>query len=184
MKKPPPPDLQKKQDAEDWNRVARTVTPYARKKDAEKHTASKKPLPVQAHEKKDTHIAQKPRPALYSPAASPRGFDAATAQKLRKGKLPIDARLDMHGMTQEEAHRALLRFIALAVRQEKRTLLVITGKGRLSENGGVLRRMLPLWLEEETRSGHVIAVTHAAPKDGGNGAFYVRLRKKRPKAHN
>lgn len=105
------------------------------------------------------------------------GFDRSTESKLKKGRLPIEGRLDLHGMTQDEAWRALSRFIPAAVRQEKRTVLVITGKGRVSESGGVLRRMVPLWLTETELRRHVIGITAAQPKDGGSGALYVRLRR-------
>ena len=106
------------------------------------------------------------------------GFDRATESKLRKGQLEIEGRIDLHGMTQDEAYRALARFIARAYGQHKRTLLVITGKGRVSQGGGVLRRLLPLWVSEADMKIYVLACTPAAIKDGGDGAFYLRLRKK------
>jgi len=105
--------------------------------------------------------------------------DDGTARDLKKKKWPIDKTIDLHGMTQTAAHQALLRFVTLAVRQEKRTLLVITGKGSRLAGGGVLRRLLPLWLEEPPLRAHVLACTHARTEDGGEGAFYVRLRKKK-----
>ncbi len=83
----------------------------------------------------------------------------------------------MHGMTQAGAFRALQRFIFSAAAHEKRTLLVITGKGLRSE--GILKRMFPLWLEEAELKKHILAVTPARPQDGGAGAFYLRLRKAR-----
>ena len=132
-----------------------------------------------AAEKKFRKEMERPKsaPPPAPPPQSPnKGFDRATADKLKKGKLEIDGRLDLHGMTQGEAHAALRRFIALAGKNEWRTLLVITGKGRVTEGGGVLRRMLPLWLEEFSS---VLATSPAQPKDGGSGAFYLRLRKKR-----
>ena len=78
-------------------------------------------------------------------------------------------------MTQAEAFGALHRFIHAAVAQEKRTVLVITGKGQRFE--GVLKRMVPQWLEEPDLARHLVAITPAQPKDGGTGAFYLRLRK-------
>lgn len=77
-------------------------------------------------------------------------------------------------MTQGEAFDALCRFIAASASQGKKTLLVITGKGLKSD--GVLRRMLPLWLENPLLKKYVQSITAAEPKDGGTGAFYVRLR--------
>lgn len=112
-----------------------------------------------------------------APAKTSGGFDRSTETKLKKGRLPIEGRLDLHGMTQDEAWRALSRFIPAAVKQEKRTVLIITGKGRVSESGGVLRRMVPIWLNETELRRHVIGTTAAQPKDGGSGALYVRLRR-------
>ncbi len=117
--------------------------------------------------------------SISSPAvpAKTAGFDRATQDKLRKGKLDIEGRIDLHGMTQDEAWQALGRFVARAFKQHKRTLLVITGKGRVSTGGGVLRRMLPLWVQSGDLATQVLACTPATIKDGGDGAFYLRLRK-------
>lgn len=111
------------------------------------------------------------------PSRTHAGFDRATETKLRKGQLDIEGRIDLHGMTQDEAYRALTRFVTRAYAQYKRTLLVITGKGRVSQGGGILRRLLPLWVGEHDLKHCVLAVTPAASKDGGDGAFYLRLRK-------
>ena len=82
-------------------------------------------------------------------------------------------------MSQEKAFAALSRFVAAAKRKEYRTILVITGKGSLKEGGGILRRQVPLWLKSSDFTGDILAVEQAKPKDGGTGAFYVRLRKSR-----
>jgi len=127
-----------------------------------------------------------PPPALPSPrqparrAAPPApgaGLDRRSVQRLRRGERPIEARLDLHGMTQEEAHRALAGFIARAWSGDRRTLLVITGKG--GARGGVLRGAVPRWLGEAPNAGRVLAVAPAQPKDGGAGALYVLLRRRR-----
>jgi DNA-nicking Smr family endonuclease len=117
-------------------------------------------------------------PYAPAPSSAPKGFDRATETKLRRGKLALEARLDLHGMTQAEAFAALHRFIHDAVAEGKRTVLVITGKGGVT-SGGVLKRMLPLWLEDPSLKKHLIALAPAHPKDGGAGAFYLRLRKAR-----
>jgi DNA-nicking Smr family endonuclease len=117
-------------------------------------------------------------PGASSVRQKPASFDSAVAAQLRRGKMRVEARLDLHGMTQQEAYGALNRFISSCIASERRTLLVITGKGGvLEENKGVLRRMLPLWLEEPPLRDKVLAFVQAPRKDGGDGAFYIRLRK-------
>ena len=169
-----------------WSHVARSVTPIGgrRKKardEAEAAKLQRKESSSKAAAGKTS--ARKAPPPLPPPAKTPPaktgGFDRSTETKLRRGQLEIEARIDLHGMTQAQAHAALSRFLSVSVAQERRTLLVITGKGRLSEGGGVLRRLLPLWLQEEPWRGHVLALTQAAQKDGGTGAFYLRLRRRR-----
>jgi len=112
-----------------------------------------------------------------APSAPGAGIDRRSLQRLRRGERPIEARLDLHGMTQEQAHRALAGFIARAWSGERRTLLVITGKG--GARGGVLRRAVPRWLGEAPNAGRVLTVAPAQAKDGGEGALYVLLRRRR-----
>ena len=116
------------------------------------------------------------------------GIDRGTWEKLRQGKLSIEGRLDLHGHNQAQAHNKLVRFIERGFEQEKRCLLVITGKGSgggREETGwfgsatGVLRREVPRWLTESPLAGKVIAFTPAQPKHGGEGALYVYLRRKK-----
>jgi DNA-nicking Smr family endonuclease len=108
------------------------------------------------------------------------GIDRASFDLLRRGQLPIEARLDLHGLTQEEAHRDLTRFIATSDAAGKRLVLVITGKGRPGSEGmGVLRQAVPRWLNEPSLRGRILALTPAQPRDGGAGALYVLLRRKR-----
>ena len=112
------------------------------------------------------------------PGHSP-GLDRRNAERLRKGRMTIEATLDLHGLTQETAHLALIRFLRNAAEAERRCLLVVTGKGTGHESGGVLRTQVPRWLNEpEIRQG-VLGFCHAQPKDGGDGALYVLLRRRR-----
>lgn len=102
-------------------------------------------------------------------------------RRLASGREPIDDRLDLHGMTQAQAHSALIGFIHRAQARDIRIALVITGKGGgdFGERG-VLRRVVPLWLCEPSLRALVSSVEEAARPHGGAGAFYVRLRRKRP----
>lgn len=116
-----------------------------------------------------------PQPPSQPP---PHGIDRRTLQRLKRGLVTIDARLDLHGMTQEEAHRHLTLFLAHHQRQGARCLLVITGIGERT-TGGTLRRMTPRWLAEPGNAARVIAYSPAQKRHGGEGALYVLLRRLR-----
>ena len=117
------------------------------------------------------------------------GLDRRSSERLKRGQLPIDARLDLHGMTQEAARAALDRFVVEGRRRGFRAVLVITGKGvrKLAEPEeawgrpiiGVLRREVPRWLNERPNREAVLAFTEAQPQHGGGGALYVLLRRQR-----
>jgi len=180
-----------------WQRVAKSVTPL------HPHAlmpppASELPLagPPQPEPLPKARPKTKPVPAarpLRTPASSvvtaaknpASGLDKRMVQRLRKGKMPIDGRLDLHGMTQNEAHRALHRFIGASRAMNRRLVLIITGKGwdpmasRREDAVGVLRRSVPRWLETPPLNQHVSAITDAHAKDGGSGALYVLLRRLR-----
>lgn len=119
-----------------------------------------------------------PRPAAPPPALDRfAGIDRANAERLKRGMHPIEGRLDLHGMTQEEAHRALLAFIRGARAGGRRCVLVITGRGKIG--GGVLRSAVPRWLDEPEFRPHLLAIAPAQPQHGGAGALYVMLRRTR-----
>jgi len=106
------------------------------------------------------------------------GVDKRTMDKLRRGKLPLEGRLDLHGMTQDQAHSALLRFIGSAYSQGKRCVSVITGKGtQLNGRVGVLRQMVPHWLNQPGLRAKIIAFTYAPKNEGGEGALYILLKR-------
>ena len=106
------------------------------------------------------------------------GIDRATAERLKRGRYPVAARLDLHGMTQAEAHTALAGFVARSRAAGRRCLLVITGHGRMS--GGILKAAVPRWLGEPELRRHVLAIAPARPDSGGSGALYVLLRRVPP----
>ncbi len=100
--------------------------------------------------------------------------------RVARGKEAIEARLDLHGLTQSEAHAALTRFLRSASARGVRLVLVITGKGRRSDGeGGVLRRQVPHWLRLPEFRTFVIGFEDAHISHGGEGALYVRLRRAR-----
>ena len=94
--------------------------------------------------------------------------------------MPIDARLDLHGDTQDMAHRRLVGFLADAQARGRRCVLVVTGKGRAG--AGILRHMVPRWLAEPEVRERLIAYTPARLEHGGAGALYVLLRRLRTSA--
>ena len=129
-----------------------------------------------------------PQPAVTLPVVDALSIDRRSAQKLRRGKLAIEGRLDLHGMTQDEAYHALSGFITSSVRRGHKYVLIITGKGsfrslrdgRMFETPtGVLRDQLPKWLAAPSLRRHIQAIQHAARHHGGDGAFYVLLRRER-----
>ncbi|HRJ67925.1 MAG TPA: Smr/MutS family protein [Alphaproteobacteria bacterium] len=168
-----------------WQHVTKSVRAYekprggAQEKDKEKKAAAAKKPSTRKEPPVPTPQRRATPAVTVTPAARKPLDDDGTAQSLRRKKWTIDKTLDLHGMTQAAAHQALLRFVAAADRQEKRTLLVITGKGSRLAGGGVLRRLLPLWVEEAPLRAKVLAITPARLEDGGDGAFYIRLRKKK-----
>jgi DNA-nicking Smr family endonuclease len=118
-------------------------------------------------------------PVHVKPAPPPgTGLDRRSAHRFRRGQMAIDARLDLHGMTQDEAHRALTRFILRGYETGRRAVLIVTGKGT-REGGGVLRQAVPRWLAEPGCRAVILAVSEAQPQHGGGGALYVLLRRKR-----
>jgi DNA-nicking Smr family endonuclease len=100
-------------------------------------------------------------------------------RSVARGKKAIDARLDLHGLTQAQAHTALLRFLRAASARDARLVLVITGKGRRGEadERGVLRRQVPQWLGLPEFRLYVVGFEDAHTAHGGEGALYVRVRR-------
>jgi DNA-nicking Smr family endonuclease len=104
-------------------------------------------------------------------------------QRVARGREPIDARIDLHGLTQLEAHAALLRFLRRARAEGARIALVVTGKGsgnrEDSSERGVLKRQVPMWLSLPEFRQIVVGFEDAHAGHGGAGALYVRLRRER-----
>ncbi|MGO4839141.1 Smr/MutS family protein, partial [Rhizobiaceae sp. 2RAB30] len=98
--------------------------------------------------------------------------------KLSKGRLPIEGRVDLHGMTQDEAYNLLLAFLRRAHDGGVRYVLIITGKGSSLRSEGVLRRAVPHWLSTAPFRSLVSGHDNAARHHGGGGALYVRLRRR------
>ncbi len=117
------------------------------------------------------------------------GLDGRTDERLRRGLLEPDARLDLHGFTERDAHNALLLFLRTAQMRRHKLVLVVTGKGaRVAPDApfdmelnyrsrGILKAVVPRWLHESVFAGMVAGTRAAHSKHGGEGALYVYLRK-------
>ena len=173
-----------------WQRVAETIKPLKSRRrspikgpaappsSSAEDAASKPRIDVTPQIKR---AAKPPLPELKIDTVA--GIDKRTSQRLSRGQLTIEGRLDLHGLTQDEAHQRLAGFIRRAVAAGKRNVLVITGKGfKTSGEIGVLRQAVPRWLNEPALRRHLVTLRHAQPKDGGEGALYVLLRRERATA--
>ncbi len=107
------------------------------------------------------------------------GIDRANAERLKRGLHAIEARLDLHGMTQAEAHRSLIDFVVASHEIGRRCVLVITGRGLGPDGPGVLKSAVPRWLEEAGLRRRILAVAAAQPRHGGAGALHLLLRRQR-----
>lgn len=156
-----------------WAGLARSIAPLRRPRSAAgpMATAEKSPLPPRAALRHEAPLAAK--------SASLAPFDRRLKQRLARGRDAIDARIDLHGLTQQEAHAALLRFVRRAQADDARIALVVTGKGARDGSGerGVLRRQVPLWLALPEFRPFVVGFEQAHVSHGGEGALYVRLRR-------
>ena len=170
-----------------WRQVTQDIAPF---KPQPIEEASAEQTAEQVQPKKLTRTKQrivrqanpvKPQPPRLPELAvgDTAGFDKRNALRLKRGKHPIEDRIDLHGNTQDTAHRALTRFITRSHDDGLRCVLVVTGKGSRDGSIGVLRSAVPQWLNQSPNRERIIAVTHATQGDGGQGALYVMLKRKR-----
>ena len=185
MQQKPPANQDLDEDQILWQRVTQRVSPLP---------GRKQPLLPSPTAKKLSHLAKStpkiskkaPIPVAPSPTnvkpplpvdlrkGDRAGLDSRTQKRLFRGDVPIDRRVDLHGYSAVRAEIKLQSFIEDASLTGCRCLLVITGKG-----AGVLKRYVPEWLKRPPLSGLVLALAEARPADGGSGAFYVLLRRRR-----
>ena len=172
-----------------WEKVVENAAPLKGRA-----RASSKPAPPAPKAKPAATRPQAPRQFTPSPPPKPSHvpraapLDRQTSRQLDKGKLEVEARLDLHGLRQRDAHAQLRRFLKTAQARGLRHVLVITGKGADQEASrsfyeederGVLRNAVPHWLAEPDFAALVVSFSPAPRRLGGEGALYVRLRKPR-----
>lgn len=166
-----------------WHGVVKSVAPLRKrtaKPKSDDHppvVATSKAAPKAPPKKSVPHAA----PVIAKPKSSPppalAPLDRKTKSRIARGTRDIDARIDLHGHTQAEAHDALIRFLRRAHDKGASVVLVITGKG--TRGDGVLKRQVPMWLSLPEFREWVVGFDDAAISHGGEGALYVRVRKKR-----
>jgi DNA-nicking Smr family endonuclease len=186
-------------DHEIWRTVLRTVKPLKKQRPRSDSSvgaaargsaterAAKEFLPKRPKPYLQTQVYPPLVPLLTPPelvGGTPVGVDTRTVERLRRGRLAIEATIDLHGMTQAEAHAALDGFLAAAQARGQRCLLIITGKGTLREDigmprHGVLRQQVPRWLNQRPNRDRVLAFAGAQQRHGGAGALYVLLKRRR-----
>ncbi len=167
-----------------WESVARQVKPLRKKPRAAKSAAGTPAVesPTAANPASSPRpVASVQAPKPSKPAAPPLApLGRRERSKLSRGRNEIDARLDLHGMTQVRAHHALLRFLQRAHHEGLTFVLVITGKGKAAgpeSERGVLRRQVPQWLSLPEFRSLVVGFEEAHSGHGGEGALYVRIRR-------
>ena len=110
-------------------------------------------------------------------------IDRRLAEKFTKGKLKIEARLDLHGLSEKDAFTAVRDFIAYGYRLQRRCLLIITGKGEKRdpwwESHGIIKQSFPNWINHPDIRPYILSVAQALPEDGGSGAFYCLLKRQK-----
>lgn len=153
-----------------WDKVAETIRPLPGRKS---RPIEKKAPPAKALPAPRARAAAPPPPPPAKPKAPPlAAIEPKLARTLKRGGA-VDARFDLHGYRQDEAHSKLIWFLKSQQTRGARVVLVITGKS------GVLNRAVPLWLAEPGLRNTVIGFTTASAAHGGSGALYVRLRRER-----
>jgi DNA-nicking Smr family endonuclease len=168
-----------------WRTVTRSVAPLrsaqTTEPESDEAAGPAPPAAVSAPARAESaRISAKPAKPP-APALAPLG--RRLKQRVARGSAPLDARIDLHGRTQEEAHHALRRFLRTAQADGAKLVLVITGKGARGDPAGgergVLRRLVPQWLRLPEFRATVVGFEPAHVSHGGEGALYVRIRRAR-----
>ena len=162
-----------------WGRVANTVDAYPGRMEqlleTEPKAEPRAPGQPRSRPGNQPRIAAGKTPKKGDAGNGLNPIDKPVYRKIARGRVPLEARIDLHGMTQAEAHDLLFGFLIRAHGQGLRHVLVITGKGRSGD--GVLRRAVPRWLSGAAFRGLASGCEPASRGHGGDGALYVRLKR-------
>lgn len=176
MPKPPKPPPENEADAL-WQHVTRDLDQRYERPAPNKPATPQTKKAAASSEKARAKQAGTQKTAPNPAPAAPPTLDRRTEQRLRRGLIPIEATLDLHGLTQIQAEHQLTQFILQARASGLRCLCVVTGKGERNRPS-ILRQKLPEWLTAPALAPHVLKCVQAQIRDGGLGAFYVYLKKK------
>jgi DNA-nicking Smr family endonuclease len=162
-----------------WKHVTRAIVPLSkrRREDTDESEPTASPPKPQARSKTKP-VAAVPPVARPVPKSEPAPLGRKAKRRLSRDSDAIHGRLDLHGMTQAQAHDALLSFLLRSQAKGARLVLVITGKGaRGDSERGVLKRQVPMWLRLPDFRDMVVGFETAGIGHGGEGAMYVRIRR-------
>lgn len=161
-----------------WDIVTQDVKPLRHKNTVGNQSSVPRKQASLSAPEKHARAVPPDKPAVTE-APGHREVDRRTAQKLKKGRFPVDVTLDLHGLTQAAAHKRMREVLIAAHARQQRCVLVITGKGKSGEGTGVIKRSVPEWLREPSLRAIVLRTEAATPEHGGSGALYVLLRRQR-----
>lgn len=165
-----------------WSRVARTAAPLKGKSFPEEDQAMPWNSEIREEQRGKEMRGEMPpkdQETTQAVARPPTLLDAPTRGKLARGRIGLSGRVDLHGLTQGEAHSLLLSVLRRAYEDDRRYILVITGKGSATSGGGILRRTVPQWFSTSPFRELVSGYESASRNHGGEGALYVRVRRRR-----
>lgn len=154
-----------------WNRVTRTVTPSPRRAQKLDHST-----PTRLLDDKGPFMRVTPQPIYYKPKTH-NILEPSGDKRVRRGRVQIDCRIDLHDMTRDQARPALFNLVRTAYGRDEKCLLVITGKGlRLN---GILRQNFPAWINSDEIRPLIASYAQAHIRHGGTGAWYVFLKRRK-----
>ncbi|AXO68463.1 Endonuclease MutS2 [Rhizobium rhizogenes] len=171
-----------------WGKVARTARPISGRLedllafDEIEETAAEPVVPQTGQSAFPRMLVEAAGAPAMTPDKKPKihqPLEKPVKRKLTRGRLPLEGRIDLHGMFQSEAHAVLLDFLLRAHERGLRHVLVITGKGRSIGSDGALKRAVPMWFSKPEYRHLISSYEDASANHGGDGALYVRLSRRR-----
>jgi len=177
-----------KEDLALWNRFKRNIEPLPKKVRGPALDIDRKPnFSENDQPSSENSVADKSRHKNLKQNLKPSQLDRKRIRQIRSGRMALQARLDLHGMRQDQAYNSLRNFLQRCQSDGLKTVLVITGKGRTDSDlerdfiddrdRGVLRRVVPEWLAQPEFSELILGHSVAGESHGGSGALYIKIRR-------